>query len=171
MDTIIAFFVGGLLGFFVATLLYKKPKSLDIIETENNLKSVSSKPIFKNEEYAESAKIEAYEDIAEFKSRKIKSNYLQPRKDLDDKTHFFYGKKVVVTGVFDDFYDRNILVKKLWEVGADVDSGVSKNTKILIIGNSPGPKKMDLAVEFGVTVISQENLSEYFEDYEDFIEP
>lgn len=171
MDSVIAFFVGGLLGFFIATLFYKKSKPIDLLETENHNEPVTSKPVFKNEEYAASAKIEGYEDIAEFKSRKIKSNYLQPRKDLEDKTHFFYGKKVVVTGMFDDFYDRNILVKKLWEVGADVDSVVGKNTKILIIGGSPGPKKMDLADEFGVTIISQENLSEYFEDYEDFIEP
>tara|TARA_R110002050_G_scaffold208996_1_gene345063 strand:- start:116 stop:631 length:516 start_codon:yes stop_codon:yes gene_type:complete len=171
MDSIIAFFVGGLLGFFIASFKNKKSK-IDITrDSDASDTPIKSKKSFENERYEDSARIESYEDIAEFKSKKVKSNYLKPRKDLEDKSHFFYGKKVVVTGVFNDFYDRNILVKKLWEVGADVDSGVAKSTKYLIVGDSAGPKKLDLADELGVTIIYQEELSDYFEDYDDFIEP
>lgn len=53
----------------------------------------------------------------------------------------FYDKKVVITGVFS--IDRKELAAKLKSMGADIDSGVTKRTDFVIIGEEAGPKKLE----------------------------
>lgn len=83
------------------------------------------------------------DDILHYQSKKIDKQYLYPRKDLEDKSNYFYGKKVVISGDFENFDDRNEMAGLLWEVGADVDTAIGKYTDILIVGNDPGYSKME----------------------------
>lgn len=105
-----------------------------------------------------------YERVQELKSRKIESKYFYPITDLDDESNFFFGKKIVITGEFDLFPDRNEVAKLFWNVGADIDTGIGKNTEFLIVGLDYGPKKMQKAIENGISIIDQDRLSEYFNE-------
>lgn len=72
---------------------------------------------------------------------KITGEALKPEFDnVLDKENPFYRKKVVISG-FDD-QQKAKLSKDLKLYGADVDSGIGKNTNYLIIGNNPGPSKI-----------------------------
>ena len=57
-----------------------------------------------------------------------------------DPDNPFYDKKVVITGNFS--MDRNELASKLKEMGADVNTAVSKKTNFVLVGDEPGPSKM-----------------------------
>lgn len=53
----------------------------------------------------------------------------------------FFKKKVVITGVFSKI-SRQDLAQLLKEKGADLDTGVTKNTNFIISGIEPGPSKI-----------------------------
>lgn len=74
------------------------------------------------------------------------------------KNSFFTGKKVVLTGTLSK-YGRNEAKKLLEENGASVSSSVSKNTDIVICGESAG-SKLDKAKELGVRVVFEEEFLE-----------
>lgn len=168
---IVFFIIGFSIGIFIGITFFQRTdikyvtKEV-IVDKEVHREVRNVKP-----EYAESTRIEGYEDLARFKSMKIESRFLKPLKDLEDTGNMFFKKKVVISGVFDDFYDRNILAQKLWEVGADIDASVGKKTQFLIIGDDAGPSKIDKANANGAVIIDQYELPDYFEDYEDFIVP
>jgi len=92
------------------------------------------------------------DEIISFKKNKIDSIYLKPKKDADD-TNMFYNKKVVITGNFEFFKDRNELAKILYDSGADIDMVVSQKTNYLISGKDSGWKKLEKAKEFGLSKI------------------
>lgn len=64
-------------------------------------------------------------------------------KDLSnaDPDNPFYDKKVVITGDFSSI-DRKQLAVKLKDMGADIDSTISKKTNIVLAGDKAGPSKM-----------------------------
>ena len=160
--------LGIVIGYFLG-----KWRGVDIKYdyTEKTVEQVNKpKKAYKNKEYEDSARIESYEDLAYFAGIRIKSEYLKPKKDIEDKRHKFYGKKLVITGVFHDFYDRNILAEKIWSVGGDIDTSVTEKTNYLIVGENAGPSKMDKALEYGAEIIYEEELVSYFEDYDNFID-
>jgi NAD-dependent DNA ligase len=81
-------------------------------------------------------------EFMEMKSTKFPSKYLYPIKDLPDNGSFFYKKKVVITGGFESFPFREALAKRLWELGADVDTAIGKKTDIALVGSyNVGPSK------------------------------
>lgn len=100
------------------------------------------------------------EDFMIWKSNEVPSEYLKPQKDLEDKSHFFYGKKVCISGQLNNFPYRAELAKHLWEVGADVQVNVGKTCGILIAGDGVGPSKLKRAKEQGVHIIEEEELKE-----------
>lgn len=116
------------------------------------------------EEEKEENKLTA-EDFMRFKTNKIESVFLKPQKDLEDQSHYFFGKKIVITGSIECFPYRNELGELLWSVGADIDTAVGKNTDIVILGDSAGWKKMELIEKFQPEVIDQDILMEYFPNY------
>jgi len=73
----------------------------------------------------------------------IHGDVLKPDLERADPGNFFYGKKVVITGVFEHF-ERNRLAEELKNQGADVDTSVNKKTHYVIAGKEPGYKKMEL---------------------------
>lgn len=103
-----------------------------------------------------------WERAQELQSRAILGHYLKPLKDLEDKSHFFYGKKVVISGVYDEYPDRNDLAQRFWIKGADIDRAIGKRTEFLIIGDDAGPRKIEKAKEQGITIITQDELIKYF---------
>ncbi len=56
----------------------------------------------------------------------------------------FVNQKVVVTGDFYTFPDRELLVKKLVSLGAVKQSTVNSKTNIVVVGSEPGPSKIKL---------------------------
>lgn len=102
------------------------------------------------------------EDIIAYQDKKIERQYLYPKKDLVDRSHYFYGKKVVITGDYNSFSNRNEMAKLLWEVGADVDTGIGKYTEVLIVGDYPGNSKIVQAEDMGIEFITENEFLNYF---------
>lgn len=92
---------------------------------------------------------------------------LQPLTDdevANKNTPFFGRVKTVVTGQYTAYPDRNLLKQCIKELGADIDSSVSKNTKILVVGTTGvGPSKLQKAKEYGVRIITEEELYQWVE--------
>ena len=95
--------------------------------------------------------------ILELRSKKIDSKFLRPKKDADD-VNAFYKKKVVISGDFDFFVDRNDLAQILYDFGADIDCQVTEKVSYLIAGKNSGWKKLEKAEEFGVLVLNESEI-------------
>lgn len=70
------------------------------------------------------------------------------RHRLDDdavinKDSIFYNSTVVITGVFEQFEDRDELAAKLQALGAKITSSISKKTTHVLVGMDAGPKKIE----------------------------
>jgi DNA polymerase-3 subunit epsilon len=70
----------------------------------------------------------------------------------------FNGKKVVISGVFNKWPDREELKLELERRGCRVVGSVSSKTDYLIIGEMPGPSKLEKAQELGITIIREDEL-------------
>lgn len=110
-----------------------------------------------------------------FSNKKIDKEFY--KKDLSnaDESSPFYDRKVVITG---DFSDKRKMAKKLRFMGADICYNISRNTHFVIIGNNPGPKKMETLEKlkfdgYHITALYEENLTRIFEgnlNDEDFVD-
>lgn len=109
--------------------------------------------------------IDLHSEYEDLKTNKISRKYLYPRKDIVDTSHYFYRKKVVITGSFTNFPYRNEMAMMLWEVGADVDTAVSERTDILIIGDNAGWSKQEKVLEMQTECIDEDIFLRYFSDY------
>ncbi len=89
----------------------------------------------------------------EFKGEKKKS---------EGNSNPFFDKQIVVTGTFENF-ERPALIKLLESLGAVIHSSVNKSIDYLIYGNLPGSKKIGLAIENGVSMISEQKFAEMLE--------
>ena len=104
-----------------------------------------------------------YEELITMNSvKKISAELKQMKTDVEDTSHFFYQKKVVITGSFDKFPLREEMAKLLHEVGADVNSAISKRTDYVIIGEDAGPKKLEKIEELGIETIDEKRFLEIF---------
>lgn len=72
----------------------------------------------------------------------------------------FTGKTIVITGTFEN-HSRNDLTKMFEAKGAKVSSSVSKSTYAVIAGEKAG-SKLQKAIDNGVKIINQDELSEIF---------
>lgn len=88
------------------------------------------------------------------------------RKDLSNANpdSFFYDKKVVFTGLLRSL-ERKKAAKIVKELGADIDSGVTRRTHYVICGDNVGPRKMEQIEEYN---IKGSNIVKIYED--EFIE-
>lgn len=71
---------------------------------------------------------------------KIDSDLLVQDLSNADPNNMFYNKKVVITGIFP--LDRNELARKLKSMGADINTAVSRKTDFILVGEEPGPAKI-----------------------------
>ena len=92
------------------------------------------------------------------------------KKDLSNANpdNPFYNKKVVITGVFS--VDRNEVADRLKRMGADINTSISKKTNFVVIGEDPGPKKMEkieklLLEGYEIEKIYQHELFDILEKY------
>ncbi len=63
--------------------------------------------------------------------------------DGDIPENYFKGKIIVMTGDFKLLGDRDSVACLLKGLGARVNSSVSKNIDIIVVGEKPGPSKME----------------------------
>ncbi|MFA6755321.1 MAG: NAD-dependent DNA ligase LigA [Bacilli bacterium] len=98
--------------------------------------------------------------INELKKDNLNTLYLG--KSLVDNNGEFYNKKIVLTGTLSK-YGRRELTTLLEDMGAHVSSSVSKETDIVIYGESSG-SKLDKANALGIRTISDEEFNKIMED-------
>lgn len=85
-----------------------------------------------------------------------------------DPNNPFYDKKVVITGTF--YYDRKDLAKKIKVMGADINTSISKLTDIVLVGEKPGPSKINKIKSlqsdgFNIRVIQEFELDKILDKY------
>ena len=76
--------------------------------------------------------------------------------------YYLTGKKIVITGKFNNF-SRNDLKNSLEKKGAKVASSVSKNTDLLISGSEPG-SKIDKANNLGIQIVYENQIPNLLND-------
>lgn len=79
--------------------------------------------------------------LSEKKAEKLSGDILVKDLSNADPNNPFYDRKVVITGEFD--INRKELGKILKSMGADIDTGITKRTNYVLIGDYPGPKKIE----------------------------
>ena len=84
------------------------------------------------------------EVMANKEARKYEHDTLMPlsEEEVKNKDTIFFRKKVVITGIFCAYPDRDELGSILKSFGADVDRGISGKTNIVIVGEGAGPSKL-----------------------------
>lgn len=68
----------------------------------------------------------------------------------------FYDKRVVITGVFDAYPEREALAQLLKDYGADINTSISTKTDIVVVGVGAGPKKLQTVAKLndaGATIL------------------
>jgi DNA polymerase III subunit epsilon len=71
----------------------------------------------------------------------LKGSVLKPSMDIENRDNPFYSKKVVFTGVLQTI-TREDAARKIQQMGADIDTGVSIRTDYVIVGLGAGPSKL-----------------------------
>lgn len=117
-------------------------------EVENSVRR------FKGEDFEEM--------IMDKKAKSISSELKQMKTDVEDTSHFFYQKKVVITGTFDNFPIREEMAKLLHNVGADINTHISGRTDYVILGQKAGPKKLEQIEKLDITTIDEQKFLEIF---------
>lgn len=100
-------------------------------------------------------------DIIKLLDNKIEGKFKE-KINVEDKSHLFYNKKVVITGEFPSFENRNIIAEMLQNVGADVNGSISQKTDFVIVGQKAGPKKMELIEKYGIKTFSEHDFIKLF---------
>lgn len=100
---------------------------------------------------------EAKDLMHQLKTRGVNLTYLQATETVDaEASEVFSGKTIVLTGKLETF-SRNELKQQLELLGAKVTGSVSKNTDLLVAGESAG-SKLTRAQELEVEVWSEQEL-------------
>lgn len=101
-----------------------------------------------------------------FSTKRIDSSLIYPSEKPKYENHYFYSKKVVITGEFNAFpKQRNRLAQILFDCGADINTSISKNTDLVLVGTGAGPKKMEKISALSIAVMNEEELLELIKDF------
>lgn len=76
-----------------------------------------------------------------FEKKSINSDLLKPNLNNKDTSNLFYNKRVVFTGDLQSISRQDAAIK-IQNLGADINTSISKKTEIVIVGNGAGPSKM-----------------------------
>lgn len=105
----------------------------------------------------ETAKSDFFTDT--FASKRIDASLIYPADKPKYENHYFYSKKIVITGEFARFpKQRNKLAQILFDCGADINTSISKNTDLVLVGPGAGPKKMEKINALNIAVINEAEL-------------
>lgn len=96
------------------------------------------------------------ENLALIEDLKSKGLNFQYNGEVVEVNNNFNGKKFVITGTLEN-YKRDELSVIIENFGGEVVKSVSKNTDVLICGDSPG-SKFDKAKELGIEIWNEEKL-------------
>ena len=114
------------------------------------------------------------EVIAASRTKKFEHATLIPIADdqvQNQDTPFFHAK-VVITGTFAAYPDRNELGRILQSLGADINTSISKKTNVVVIGQGAGPAKVKKiealrAEGYNIRIIYEEELKQILDYGED----
>lgn len=104
-----------------------------------------------------------FEALAEAKHIDSHTLSVPTEDEISDKSTIFYRSNCVITGTFAAFPRREELAAILRDLGADINTGISGKTTVVVAGNGFGPKKMaDIekrnAAGQAITLIDEDNL-------------
>ena len=106
-------------------------------------------------------------------NKKIDKETLRPLCDgeIENKETPFFHKKVVLTGTLTAFPKREIIAETLKHYGADINTSISKQTDIVIVGAGAGPSKMMKIQDLNtsgcqIRVIEEREFLEIIEKYD-----
>jgi len=101
-----------------------------------------------------------------FASKRIHTSLIYPTDKPKYENHYFYSKKIVITGEFARFpKQRNKLAQILFDCGADINTNISKNTDLVLVGTGAGPKKMEKIASLNIAVMGEDELIELIKDF------
>jgi NAD-dependent DNA ligase len=132
---LLGLFIGAVLGMIAGILITQAPPAKE--KTENYEYDYSD-PATRSE-----GNPHYYYGIKDDKG--IDSEWLKPD-PYAEPNNLFYGKKVVFTGNLAHI-ERNDAAMYVAKLGGDVNQSLSKKTDMVIIGENPGPSKMQQIVQ------------------------
>lgn len=112
----------------------------------------------------EEFRAKSFEDLQKYSAKKISPDLKAPDEDIVNKSHLFYGKKILITGEFDAYFNRNELAKLIHDVGG-FNKGIAKSLDYVIIGNNPGPSKMKKIKDWGLKTLTEHDVVEMFPNF------
>jgi len=104
-----------------------------------------------------------------FSNKIIEKIDLIPNFEVSNKENPFYMKKVVFTGDL-NFINRKDAAHALKILGADVNTSISKKTDLVIIGDSPGPTKLEKIQKlqdegYNIMIINQNDFQDIYNTF------
>lgn len=78
---------------------------------------------------------------------RLQGTVLKPDLENTDKNSPFYNKKIVFTGVLENI-SRQEAAAIVKQMGADIDTSISKRTDFVITGTDPGPSKINKIIQY-----------------------
>ena len=80
-----------------------------------------------------------------FSGKRVQHDTLQPlsEDEVENKDTIFFERRVVLTGDLQHFSSRQQISDILRKLGADINTSISKSTEIVVVGDKPGPSKME----------------------------
>jgi DNA polymerase-3 subunit epsilon len=107
-----------------------------------------------------------------YKNKKIDKTLLIPDLNCGNKNNPFFDRKIVITGEFS--IPRNDIAKMINELGADINTAISKKTNFVIVGTNPGESKMKSLGElklhgYDIRVIYEKELAGILNGTEDTV--
>lgn len=141
--------------------LFEKSQCLQKIESRIQNDFIKKESIISISEKTSGTGV-SYERALELNDRKIESKYIYPKADIEEPDNYFNGKKIVITGIFSEYPDRNELAEIFWNLGADIDRTIGKYTECLIVGDDAGPVKLQTAKAQKIQIIYEDELEDYF---------
>ena len=105
--------------------------------------------------------------ISQAPAKRINHDLLKPLEDeqVQNRSTPFFHAKVVITGTFSAYPNRNDLASTLKQLGADINTSISPKTNVVIMGQGAGPakvKKIETLREQGcdIRIIYEEELKQ-----------
>lgn len=105
--------------------------------------------------------------LATSAAKKIERSTLKPLADdqVENQDTPFFHASVVITGTFAAYPNRNELGKQLQALGADISTGISGKTTVVVMGMGAGPSKIKKIEEWkakghDIRIIYEEELKQ-----------